>query len=401
MRNFLPLMLMSLLPIDSSAAPDAGSAARTTTHIIESKVLGERRVIDVRLPSGYAAGASYPVVYVLDGEWAFDLVASYVDYHVREGLFPPVIVTAVRNVNRNRDYVAEPDRHFPYTGGAAAFVDFVAEEWRGLIADRYGSDGPNVLLGHSFGGTFTLYALFTRAALFDAYIALSASTWVSERFLFDAAERYFSDHPRAAGSANRRFVYMAVGENDGGPTVPDGKALAAVFEARAPKALEWYFEIHPRTEHFLNFTAGLHAGFQRLFPHWEHDRELMARARADGVAGVEQWFAMQQETLGWRFRPAWFDLGVVALRLRAEDRHAAAVAIVDMLRRWHGRNPNLLAMAGEVYRAAGDLTRAEQVLQLAIEEAIAQREAPNAIQLPRLERALERVREQREDKLNR
>lgn len=390
----LSIAIVLLAGAAAQASVDPGAAARTRVHEIESTALDETRVVYVRLPIGYAPGRRYPVVYALDGEWSFDLVASYLDYNVREGLYPPVIVTAVRNVNRNRDYIAEPDRRFPYTGGADAFTNFVADEWRALIDDKYPTSGHDVLLGHSFGGTFALHTLFTRPALFDAYVALGASTWVSDRFLFAEADEYF-----AREDAGARFVYMAVGENDGGPTVPDGKAMAEVFAAQAPDDLEWYFEVHPRTEHFLNFTSGLHDGFQRLFPHWGHDTELLAVARADSADGVADWFETQRQQLGWRFRPAWFDLGIVALRLRGEERHAAAVAVVDALREWHGSNPNLLAMAGEVYRAAGQLDRAERALQLAMTEATAQGEAPNSIQLPRLERALARVREQRDAQL--
>lgn len=383
--------LWGLLIAASPVAAATESDQRTHRHEIDSRALEERRVVDVRVPIGYDKRLRYPVLYVLDGEWSFDLVASYIDYHVREGLYPPVIVTGVRNVNRNRDYVAQPDRRFPYTGDADAFVGFVSAEWRKLIATHYTPSGQRILLGHSFGGTFVLHTLFTRPDLFDAYIALGASTWVAERFLFDEAKRYFS-----GPGPHKKFVYMAVGENDGGPTVPDGKALAREFEEHAPASLEWYFEIHPRTEHFLNFTTGLHDGMQRLFPHWGHDTEVIEAARSRGAQGVERWFRARREALGFRFHPAWFDLGVAALQLSREGLHEAAICVVEALSDWHGSNPNLLAMAAEVYRAAGDLDSAEATVERARAEAIAQRAAPNAIQLPRLDKLLARIREQRD-----
>lgn len=382
-------VIAASLAVQAAGGAPPDTDRRTFTHRIDAESLGEQREIYLRVPPGYDDELRYPVVYVLDGEWGFDLVASYLDYYAREGLYPPVIVTAVRNVNRNRDYVPAVDARFPYTGGAEAFVDFVATEWREYVEARYASSDERILLGHSFGGTFVLHALFTRPELFDAYIALSASTWVADRVLFDEARRYFDRerHPRA-------FLYMAVGQADGGPTVPDGEALAGLFDEHAPANLEWYFEIQPRAEHFINFTSGLHDGFQRLFPRWQFESELVDAAHAGGGAAVARWFAAQRAALGYRFQPSWFDIGVAALRLSAEGHHDAAVRIIEELQPWFGEHPHLLSMGAGVYRKAGAHARAEAALEKAIAIALATGEHPNAIQVPRLERQLERVRKE-------
>lgn len=378
----IALLTIAGLGVDAGADP-VDLRERNHVFTLKSSVLDEQREIFVRVPRDYDSEQRYPVVYVLDGEWNFDLVASYLDYHTNEGLYPALIVTGIRNVNRNRDYVPRADSHFPYTGDADKFLRFVETEWQPLINTRYSTAPQRALVGHSFGGTFALHALFSAPASFDAYIALSASTWVADRVLFDEAAAFFDDY-----TGKPRFVYMAVGEADGGATVPDGEAMASLFETGAPDSIEWYFDIHPRAEHFLNFTSGMHQGFQRLFPRWQFESELQQAAISGGAEAVTAWFDNKRDTLGWRFRPSWFDIGVAALRLAGAGHHDAAICVIEQLRDYAPEHPHVLAFAGSVYRNAGELERARAAVTRAIEVTREQDADPNIIQLPRLERQL-------------
>ena len=51
-----------------------------------------------------------------------------------------------------------------------------------------------VLMGHSFGGTFTLYALFTEPGLFSGYVAGSPSVVFGDDFAFKQEAEYASSH---------------------------------------------------------------------------------------------------------------------------------------------------------------------------------------------------------------
>jgi uncharacterized protein len=88
---------------------------------------------------------------------------------------------------------------WPRTGGADAFLDFITQDLKPTIEREFPIDaGRQALFGHSFGGLFTLHALFTRPHLFDSYIAASPSIWWNECFVLDE-ERAFSavrDRPR-------------------------------------------------------------------------------------------------------------------------------------------------------------------------------------------------------------
>ena len=383
---FLSVCLSTLTP---AAASTLDPGERTHQFTIASTALGEERTVYVRTPSEAAPGGRYPVVYVLDAEWNFEYVAAYVDNLVGNGAYPPMVVTGIVNVNRNRDYVPRADPHFPHTGEADRFLDFVASEWVPQVEERFAGSGQRVLVGHSFGGVFTLHTLFTRPELFDAYLAMGSSAWIADRVLFEEAEALFDSDAKPDA-----FVWMAVGENDGGPTIPSGKDLAALFELKAPASLEWTFTVTPRTDHFTNFISGTHAAFMALFPSFGFDAELAARARLQGAAGVDAWFAEKEASLGWRFQPAWFDLGVTAMSLVREPASAeAARSLTAQLRRYFPDNAFIALYSATVYERSGMLAEALAEADRAIALAEEQRLDPNELQIDTLKASRERIRE--------
>ena len=377
----MAVLLSATLPANTLDAAD-----RTRTHAIRSDTLDEERIILVRTPIGYDTSEEYAVVFVTDAEWNFDLVASYLDYMVDNAVFPKLIVTGVVNVNRNRDFVPREDRHFDDTGSANLFLEFVREDWVPHISAHYRASDDRILLGHSFGGVFTLHTLFVAPDLFDAYIALGASAWIADRVLFEEADAWF----RSPGNADP-FVYMAVGEGDGGPTVPSSQDLAELFSERAPDSLEWTFDITPRTDHFKNVVSGMHDAFMALFPAWDFKEELNAIAMAEGAGGVDRWFADKEAELGYRFVPAWFDLGVTAMLLARSEHQDAAQAITRNLRAHFPDHAYVAAYSAWVYESSGMPADAAREFQRVID--IAERDDlhPNAIHLDRIRRGLERV----------
>jgi predicted alpha/beta superfamily hydrolase len=380
------LISVFLLLSNAAMADTWNSAERTRAHIIQSEVLNEERTVLVRTPPAYDPLQRYPVVYVPDAEWNFELVASYLDYMADNDIYPDMIVTGAVNVNRNRDYIPRPDPHFRDTGQADLYLAFVKNEWLPFISENYASAPQRVLIGHSFGGVITLHTLFSKPDLFNAYIALGSSAWIADRVLFEEAEAYFEDNPE-----HDAFVYMAVGEGDGGPTVPSGRDLAALFELHAPASLEWKFDVTPRTDHFKNVPSGMHDAFMALFPAWEFDRELAAVARDGGVEGVRNFFAAKTETLGWRFLAAWFDLGIVALNLVREDLDEEALAVMEAIRKHHPQNAIAAEFSGMVLERTENFQEATSEYKRAMQLAREQGLHPNAVHLDRLQASLERV----------
>ena len=381
------LALFALAATIHVHASTLDATSRTDTLEIQSEVLGESRRVVVQKPGGYDPSSSYPTVYVLDAEWNFNYVAAYLDNLAENEVYPPMLVTGIVNVNRNRDYVPRADAHFRDTGQADKFLEFVEKEWIARIESEYAANGRRVLIGHSFGGVFALHTLFRQPELFDAYLAFGSSAWIADRVLFEEATAYFESE-----GPFEKFVWMTVGEGDGGPTVPSSKDLAAVFELEAPGSLEWTFSVTPRTDHFTNFISVAHDAFMALFPAWEFKDELALRAKLQGADGVNGWFEEKESALGWRFSPAWFDLGVTALSLSRDPQTAAAArALTAKLRRHYPHNAFIALYSASVYENTQMYEEALAQTERAISLVNEQKLDPNELSLDGLVEKRQRI----------
>ena len=131
--------------------------------------------IYVRLPEGYAAhpGRHYPVVYLLDGDSAFPMLAPQQLFMTYDDKTPEVIMVGIAygsfdpSVNRR-------DRDFG--PNARAFQDWLARDLIPTVERRFRTQPTRrILVGQSFGGAYVLYDAFTRPNLFWGRIASNPS----------------------------------------------------------------------------------------------------------------------------------------------------------------------------------------------------------------------------------
>lgn len=148
---------------------------------IDSAEVGRPFHVYVRLPESYAERphAKYPVVYVLDGDSLFPMLApQHLFLTYDEGLPEAVIVGIAYGgfdpaVNkRHVDFTAPAPGVAPEAGGAPAFQRFLKTELLPRIEREYRADPDRrVLVGQSRGGSFVLYSAFTDPDLFWGRIA--------------------------------------------------------------------------------------------------------------------------------------------------------------------------------------------------------------------------------------
>jgi predicted alpha/beta superfamily hydrolase len=124
------------------------------TEIIASEILDENRPISIYLPRNYASsGASYPVLYLLDGEKHIFHVTGLVDFLVSVGRIPELIIVGIHGIDRYRDYTPNKIEHHAGTGGALKFTKFLMDELFGHIESTYRTRPFRMIFGHSYGGT--------------------------------------------------------------------------------------------------------------------------------------------------------------------------------------------------------------------------------------------------------
>ena len=192
---------------------------------------GQRYRIFLSVPDTAPPPAGHPVIYVLDGNAAFPSAALMARTVARRskvtGLHAPVVVGIGYASGDDYD---EPARARDYTpaaagqagaghGGADLFLDFLEQELKPLIQASAPIDTRRqALFGHSYGGLFTLHALFTRPAAFHTYVAASPSIWF-------AARHVLSEVPGlAAPRQHQPRLLLTVGELEQAAAPPSAKA---------------------------------------------------------------------------------------------------------------------------------------------------------------------------------
>ena len=169
------------------------------THRLSQKVVGcgPGHRLFLAVPKGAAPVGGWPILYLLDGNAAFDFLTPE---HL--ALAPGLVVVGVgydtdRQFARERrtmDFTApdgpgdglRPDPVHPgrTAGGAALFLDRLTGPLRQAAEEELPVDAARrTLWGHSFGGLFTLYALLTQPRSFARFASISPSIWWDEALI--------------------------------------------------------------------------------------------------------------------------------------------------------------------------------------------------------------------------
>lgn len=180
----------------------------TVTWSMQSESTGRVYRISVAEPMGPPPECGYPVLYSLDANASFGTLAEAVRLQSRtpRGITPSIIVgigydsdSPIVTDERFYDYtvpaaaqelpVRPNGMPWPETGGAEDFLDFIELQLIPRIASRYPvNPEKQSVFGHSLGGFFVLYALFTRPHIFRRYIAASPSVWWKQHVLYKTWE---------------------------------------------------------------------------------------------------------------------------------------------------------------------------------------------------------------------
>ena len=190
--------------------PPSGTFARVTmpdTEVrqLKSSETGRSYDIYIRLPDQYAQekGKKYPILYVLDGQWDFKLLDSIQSGLLYDKFVPEMIIVGITysgdrpdyGALRAMDYTPVHDTFIPGSGEAPKFFAFLKERLLPFIESNYRTDASQrVLLGSSFGGTFTLYTLFSEPTLFSRYIIGSPIVTYGDRFALQQEADYARMH---------------------------------------------------------------------------------------------------------------------------------------------------------------------------------------------------------------
>ena len=256
-------MAALLAPAAAAAELPAGEpVAIGTAYPLESRVLGETRPINVRLPASYAADGEprrYPVLYLLDGgaDQDFPHIAGLAQHGEISGTFAEFIVVGIPTRRRILEltFPAQDERYatfyrangvpveFANGGGSADFRRFIAEEVVPFVESNFRTDGRRTLIGESLAGLFVVDTLLRQPALFHDYVAISPSLWWNREELGNRAAELLN-----GGDYQGRRLYLTMA-SEGGTMQRGLDSLLAALRTPAAGALRWVYVDRRDSEH--------------------------------------------------------------------------------------------------------------------------------------------------------
>lgn len=300
-----------ILPNESWGSEEAYRIPPTDQHHISSKFVDQTYQIEVSMPISQEGGKErFPVLYVTDGNIWADSLSVMANLMQAGGALERFILVRIGYPSdslfaggrlRTRDLVPPQGRIYfdegraalraksdgktapskslfesgviPYTKGESAtsakeFVQFIQKELIPYIDERYPTRADdNNYFGHSAGGSFGLYVLFSQPELFKRYILGSPAIGFNGRFFgLEQAEQYV-----ASGKDLQAKVYLAYG-NEGHDLdlalfdIAGGYyALSRLLKGAAIPGLELTFKEFPNETHNTAWMPIYVHGVKALF----------------------------------------------------------------------------------------------------------------------------------------
>ncbi|MBY4590073.1 alpha/beta hydrolase [Rhizobium redzepovicii] len=239
---------------------------------------GEPYRIFLSIPAEKPPAGGWPLLVMTDGNATFPFAAASL---VTQAPYPTGtnvgwgVIAAIGYptdepydaLRRSWDLGPPPVKSYPpfveggppvVIGGTGKLADFIESELIPRIAEIVTLDPRRrSLFGHSFGGLFTLYALFERPGLFANWIAASPTIyWENSEILNNEAQR----QPIPGNAA---FLHLSAGEYEGDELAPfqyRNEDAAVRLEKR--KAERTILLAHEMAERLSSTEDGLRTEFE-------------------------------------------------------------------------------------------------------------------------------------------
>jgi predicted alpha/beta superfamily hydrolase len=264
--------------------PSPAATNAKATYIEEklhSSILDEDRRVLVRLPRRYLldASARYPVLFKLDGGDGLKRYDDSIDVLSYADLIPDIIVVAIPNARgqRNRDMTPSSlHQEFDPMGKIGSgemgrgdrFLDFLEKELIPHVEQRYRTDSPRILAGHSRSALLVVQSLLSEPDLFQARFVFSAPLLRDERRLIDDTATFLAKNP-----GHGSFIYFNWGENENEGMAQSHIAMKQLLRERAPQTLRWVIERARGANHQETPLMAIPAALHELFLGWPSTAE--------------------------------------------------------------------------------------------------------------------------------
>ncbi len=275
------IFIVSSLNINAQkSTEDIVLGQKITLH---SEVLNEDRIVDIYLPEGYGMTQSkFPVLYLLDGENHFVHGAGVAYFLARFGLIPQIIVVAIENVDRTRDFTPTKVEARPTSGGAEKFTEFIKDELMTYMDENYRTEDYNILFGHSLGGMYTFYSMLEYPQMFKAYIAASPHLLYDDDYVVNLYKDKF-----ASADMKSTFIYFSIGDEP--DYMPSINQMQEILSSNESDEFIWDYKKYENDTHMTTTHKSIYDGLESLYIDWPLSADMAEASMSeimDHYAGI-------------------------------------------------------------------------------------------------------------------
>lgn len=264
------------------------------TRLVQSQHFEYKHAVTIALPATYTVlnEKRYPVIWVLDDPLMTRTVIATVDLLVAGNMIPEVIVIGVGSpteeglagVSRRVVEFSPSGKGFPapginaevfnkvvpfpeYPHLAANFLSFLADELRPDLGKEFRFADDHILHGHSLGGLFAGYALFTQPSLFNRMIIGSPAIANVNDAVFKLEEAYALEHDTLPVE-----LYIGAGGAEGNEWFLNAGAILSAsarfierLNLRDYKGLELHSQFYTGENHYTVAPRVISDGLRHFF----------------------------------------------------------------------------------------------------------------------------------------
>ena len=285
MKKIIILILLFTVTIGNAQVKKQKETSKPfvlgTIEEINSKILSEKRILNIYLPEGYNQNDTikYPVTYLLDGSADEDFI------HV-VGLFqfnsfswinrvPKSIVVGIANIDRKRDFtyqttIEEDKKRYLTCGKSANFISFIENELQPFIEKKYKTKSSKTIIGQSLGGLLATEIVLKKPTLFNKYIIISPSLWWNNGSLLEEKSEIYQENFK-----DKIDIYIGVGKEGLTPSkIPhvmevDANLLAEKLKSTKSKNVKVSFDYLPQEDHATITHQAIFNAMRILYPETE------------------------------------------------------------------------------------------------------------------------------------
>ena len=191
---------------------------------IDSKILDNKREIQIFIPKGYESSAKeYPTLYVLDGQQYFYYGVGFQQAFNWRDRAPEFIVVGINTTNWSQRRIDFKSKKYELK-----FRNFIAHEVFTYVNQNYRTNSDRMVFGWEDTGDFILHTLVDKPEMFSAYFVASANKW-NRGILEEFTSKSFKQE---------KYLYFGLSESETW-SIKNFKAFSKALKEKTPNNLIW------------------------------------------------------------------------------------------------------------------------------------------------------------------